>query len=179
MLKRDQSIVTLIDVQEKLLRVMHEPELLEQNLSKLLRGMKVLDVPVLWLEQYPEGMGPTQSSLAEIMNDESPLSKKCFSACGLDPFNDQLESSGRKQVIVCGIETHVCVYQSVSDLLEAGYEVQVVADGVSSRAVSNRDYALRIMKGMGARLTTVEMVLFELLKTAGAEEFRQISRIIR
>ena len=179
MLKKEKAILSLIDVQAKLHNVIHEKEKLEDNLVRLVKGLQVLEVPILWMEQYPEGIGPTIPSLAELLTQQQPLIKNCFSACGLGSFNKELIVSGRNQVLVCGTEAHVCVYQTVRDLLTEGFEVFLVTDAVGSRTASNRDMAIRIMEKMGAKLTTVEMALFEMLNESGTDQFRRISRIIK
>jgi len=179
MLKKEKAILSLIDVQTKLFNVINNNDQLEKQLLRLVKGIQVLEVPILWLEQYPEGIGPTIPSLAELLGDQKPLNKNCFSACGLGSFNKDLIVSGRTQVLVCGTEAHVCVYQTVRDLLAEGLEVYLVTDAIGSRTDFNRDMAIRIMEKMGARLTTVEMALFEMLKEAGNDEFRKISRIIK
>lgn len=179
MLEKDKTLLHVIDVQEKLFRVIHDHEKLEQDLVRLVKGIRVLNIPIIWMEQYPEGIGPTIQPLKQELTGLEPFQKMCFSSCGVINFPEKRKETNRSQVLVCGIEAHVCVYQTVRDLLNDGFEVYLVADAVSSRKMENRDYAIRIMESMGARLTTVEMALFELLKEAGTDEFRRISRIIK
>ena len=160
--------------------VIHDRFEVEQNLERLIRGAQILSVPVLVTEQYVKGLGPTIEPLRQALGESyRPIEKQCFSAHGCAPFAAQLGALDRRQVLLAGVETHVCVYQTARDLLSEGRAVWVVADAVSSRSVRNRDIALQRMMGDGARLSSTEMALFELLGVAGTEEFRAISRIIK
>ena len=159
--------------------MMYKKEELRENMVKLLKGIRILNVPVSWIEQYPQGLGPTIPELGELMEDKEPFEKMCFSSCRQPDFMVDLHMTGRDQVIVMGIETHVCVYQTVLGLLNRGFDVRVVADAVSSRTQMNYETGLRAMESFGAKITTVEMALFELLEEAGSEEFRKISRLIK
>ena len=179
MLKREQSALVLVDIQGKLASLMHEHQALYSQLQILIQGVQALQLPILWLEQYPKGLGPTISEVAELLSEQEPLAKTCFSACGLNIFQDQLRETGRRQVLLAGIETHICVYQSARDLLDAGYQVEVVSDAVSSRTAENKALGLQRMAQAGAKITSVEMCLFELLKLAGTPEFKTIARLVK
>ena len=179
MLSKQHSLLHIIDVQERLFNVMHNKEYLRDNMVRLLKGVKVMDLPVVWMEQYPQGIGPTITELSDLMESKKPLEKMCFSSCRKPNFIEELQEWGRNQILVMGIEAHVCVYQTVAGLLSRGFEVSVVADAVSSRTKNNYEFALRAMEAKGAKITTVEMALFELLEEAGTDEFRRISRIIK
>lgn len=179
MLTRKNSILHIIDVQERIFDVMHNKEFLKENMVRLLKGIQVLDIPVVWMEQYPKGLGPTIPELRELLPEQKPMEKMCFSSCNQPDFLSKLKSSGKNSVLVMGIETHVCVYQTVTDLLSQGFDVEVVADAVSSRTEKNYELGLRIIESLGAKLTTVEMALFELLKESGTDEFKQISRLVK
>jgi nicotinamidase-related amidase len=179
MLSRQHSVLHIIDVQEKLFNVMNEREALRDNMVKMLKGIRVMDIPVIWIEQYPQGLGKTIPELSDIMEGMEPLEKMCFSSSRNQAFNEQLKKLGRNQVTIMGIETHVCVYQTVADLIRRGFDVRVVADACSSRTGQNHEYGIRAMENRGAKITTVEMALFELLGEAGTDEFRRISRIIK
>ena len=179
MLNIDKTALVIIDVQEKLSRVMHEKEKLFENLQKLVKGVKLLNIPIIITEQNPNGLGPTVSEIAPLLTDIKPVTKFSFSCCGEEPFLRQLEMLNRKQVLLAGIETHVCVYQTAVDLIEAGYEVHTVVDCVSSRTLENKNLALDKMKSEGANLTSVEIALFELLKTAANPKFKELSKIVK
>ena len=179
MLTTDNTVLVLVDVQGKLAQAMDGREALAQNLRKLVQGVQVFGLPILWLEQNPAGLGPTIPELAELLPGQTPIAKCSFSCCGDEPFMTALRSTGRKQVLLAGIEAHVCIYQTAADLLNLGYEVEVVADAVSSRTAHNRQLALAKVQQLGARLTGVEMALFELLGKAEGPAFKAMLRIVK
>ena len=180
MLNLNNTTLLIIDVQERLVPVMLNKEKLLDNLQLLIKGANVLELPIVYTEQVPEKLGPTLPEIADLLADDTtPISKSSFSCYGCTPFVQQLKKLGRKQVLVAGIETHVCVYQTAIDLLEQGYEVQLVTDAVSSRTAENRQLAIDRIKEAGAKLTSTEMALFELLRVAEGDKFRQVSRIVK
>ena len=179
MLKTSDTALAIIDVQGRLASIVHEKEELLRNLQILIGGAKALELPILWLEQYPKGLGPTVPEVADLLPGQKPLEKLCFSACGQEHFPEKLRESGRRQVLIAGIETHVCVYQTTRDLLDRGYHVEVVADAVSSRQPENKRIALARIRDEGAAVTSVEMALFELLRTAEAAQFKEIARLVK
>jgi nicotinamidase-related amidase len=179
MLTTDQTVLVLIDIQGKLAQLMHAREALFDHLQRLVKGARALGLPILWLEQYPQGLGPTIPEVAGLLPEVKPIAKTCFSAHGSEEFRSQLAATGRRQVLLAGIEAHVCVYQTALDLLEAGLEVEVVGDGVSSRTAANAELGRQRMRDAGARITGVEMALFALLRTAEAPAFREIARIVK
>lgn len=181
-LERDSALVAVIDVQERLARVIDGIVEVELNVCRLIRGAHVLGVPVIVTEQYPKGIGPTIESVrlaAEESGPFAPIQKMCFSSWGCGEFADRVRSGGRRQIVVTGIEAHVCVYQTCLDLLESGYGVWVVADAVSSRTSRNRSIALDRLVAEGARLTSTEMALFELTVESGTETFKAISKLVK
>ena len=179
MLRANDTTLAIIDVQGRLASIVQEKEALLRNLQILISGAKILALPVLWLEQYPRGLGPTVPEVADLLPDQEPLEKLCFSACGQEMFPGKLRESGRRQVLIAGIETHVCVYQTTRDLLDRGFHVEVVADAVSSRTVENKEIGLTRIRDEGAAVTSVEMALFELLRTAEAERFKEIAQLVK
>ena len=179
MLTLDQTVLVLVDVQGKLAQVMYERDRLFGALEKLVKGAQALGIPIIWLEQNPGRMGPTISELQALLSAGKPIAKMSFSCCGDPAFNAKLESLGRKQALVAGIEAHVCIYQTVRDLLARGYEVEVVSDAVSSRTASNLQVALDKFRACGAGVTSVEMAFFELLRTADHPAFKQILSIVK
>lgn len=178
-LNRNNTALVLVDIQEKLFQVMHEKETLLKNLQKLVKGAKALNIPIVWAEQNPKGLGPTVAELRELLSELQPIEKRCFSCCGQQQFILQLKKTQCTQVLVAGIEAHVCVFQTAMDLCALGYGVQVVQDGVSSRMPENRQIGLERLKNSGVVLTSVEMALFELLKVAVGDEFKQILTIVK
>jgi nicotinamidase-related amidase len=178
-LKIDNTVLVIIDIQGKLWNVMHEKEALLENAQKLVKGMQVMGVPVVLTEQNPKGLGPTVPELIQLMPAVKPISKLEFSCCRNRDFQQALDDLKRKQVLICGIESHICVYQTTLALLSSGYEVQVVADVVSSRIVRNRDIALTRLQSEGAKLTVSEMALYELLQTAESPLFKEMLKVVK
>ena len=179
MLTSEYPVLILVDLQVKLSRVMHEREALIQNAVKLVRGAKLFGLPIIASEQNPAGLGPTVPEVAELLEDIPVISKMSFSCCGESAFMEELEKQGREIVLVAGIESHVCVYQTVIDLLDLGYEVEVIADAVSSRTPENRAIGWERCTAYGAALTSVETLLFELLGTAESDKFKDISKMVK
>lgn len=179
MLTVDHSALIIVDVQGKLARLMYESDRLFDNLQKLIRAAHVLRLPVIVTEQLPEKLGPTVPELAALFADFCPIRKVTFSCAGNEEFNAALSALGRHQLLLAGIEAHVCVYQTALDLLAAGYAVHLVTDAVSSRAADNRALGIERIKQAGATLTSTEMALFELLKVAEGSSFKQIIEIIK
>jgi nicotinamidase-related amidase len=179
MLNVDNTALVLIDIQGKLASLMHDRDALYAQLQILIKGAHALQLPILWLEQYPKGLGPTIPEVAELLPDQQPLAKTCFSACGLGAFTEALRTTGRRQVLLAGIETHICVYQTARDLLDDGMYVEVVADAVSSRTAQNKAIGLEKLLHCGAQITSVEMCLMELLRRAGSPQFKEIASLIK
>ena len=179
MLEINNSVLVLIDIQGKLAQVMHEKDALFDNLQKLVKGIQTLDIPIIWMEQIPDKMGPTIPELRGLLENQQPISKTCFGCCTEPKFVDQLQQLQRKQILLAGIETHVCVYQTARTLVEQDYKVEVVADATSSRSRTNKEIGLNQIRAAGAEITSVEMTLFELLRTADHPKFREILKIVK
>lgn len=179
MLTKEDAVLVLIDIQGKLARIVDKSEEVIQNIANVIQGAKVLGVPVLWLEQYPQGLGKTVEEISQFLTDEKPIEKITFSAYRTPEFVEALEATGRKKVLIAGIEAHICVYQTTADLLENGYEVEVLADCVSSRTELNREIGIEKMKQYGAKISSVEMALFEMKQIAKGDDFKAISKIIK
>ena len=178
-LTTDNTVLVLIDFQERLFSVMHDKEKLLRNVLKLIEGAKVLEIPIILTEQYPRGLGPTLPEIRELLPDIKPIEKVCFNCCDEGTFHKALEALKRKQVLIAGIEAHICVYQTAMALFREGYEVQVVSDCVSSRDPDNKLVSLTRMGAVGISPTSMEMALFELLKVASGDKFKQISNIVK
>ena len=179
MLKIDNTTLLIVDIQGNLAHLMHGKELLFKNVQKLIKGVQVLGIPILWVEQNPQGLGPTIPEIADILKNNQPISKMSFSSCRNDLFLQALNALNRKQVLVAGIETHICVYQTSAELVDLGYDVQVVTDAVSSRNMANKEIGLQRMRDSGVSLTSVETALFELLVVAEGKQFREILKIVK
>jgi nicotinamidase-related amidase len=180
MLTTGNTALLVIDVQGKLAELMHQRETLFANLQRMIKGAQVLGLPLLITEQVPEKLGATRPEIAGLLAEGTePIHKSSFSCCGNTAFMERFKALGRRQVLLTGIETHICVYQTALDLLDLGYEVQLVTDAVSSRTAENRQIGLERMKEAGATLTTTEMALFELLRAAEGPQFKEITRIVK
>lgn len=180
MLNREEVVFVLVDVQGKLAHTVHNHEVMLQQLTQLIQGLKVLDIPMLWLEQYPEGLGPTTEEIAKLMPKEvKPISKITFNACLNEEFTNAMKTTKRKQVVLAGIEAHICLYQTAMGLNALGYDVQVVEDAVSSRTEQNTRIGLEKMKAYGIRVTSVEMLLYELMVAADLPEFKKILPLVK
>lgn len=179
-LDREKALLVVIDVQEKLCRAMDEKvlEKLTRNITILLEASKELGVPALTTEQYVKGLGETLPELKEKLPTPA-REKMTFSCCGADGFLEEIARSGRRQLILVGMETHVCVLQTALELLDQGYLVHLVTDAVMSRRKENWKTALQTLAAAGAVLTTTEAVLFQLLRTSGTEEFKKLSKLVR
>lgn len=175
----DQSLLLVIDVQEKLASVIHDRDETLRHAGTLIKTANFLKIPVVFTEQAPEKIGPTVAGLAELVKERPFISKISFSCCGSPEFMNILKQHGRRQIIVCGIEAHVCVYQTVSDLLEQDYDVQVAGDAVSSRRKEHKEIALARMQQLGAGITCTEMIATELVGGAGHPQFKSILSLIK
>ena len=172
----DRAALVVIDVQEAFRKGVPNFAEIERGAGILVQAADEVGIPVVVTEQYPEGLGATVPTVAErLPAGVDPLAKLVFSAARAEGF----DLAGRDQAIVCGVETHVCVSHTVLDLLEQGTEVHVAADAVGSRVESNRDLALRKMERAGAVLSSVETILFELVREAGTAEFKILQGLVK
>jgi nicotinamidase-related amidase len=179
-LDRARTAVLVVDVQSRLTPTMPEDALARvvKYGRALVGAAKALGMPVLATEQYPKGLGTTIPELAEVL-PERPLEKVHFS-CGADPgFAAALEGTGRRQIVITGMETHVCVFQTARDLVAMGYEVHVCADAVSSRTEEHRRIGLELCREAGAIITTAETAIFDLLHRAATDEFRKVAPLVK
>lgn len=179
MMEIDNCCLVVVDVQGKLAQLMHEKDKLFANIQILIRTAKILEVPILWCQQVPEALGATVGEIAELLADSEPINKFAFSCWGDLKFKEKLRSLNRSHVILCGIETHVCIYQTAVDLQQHGFHPSVIADAVSSRTKSNYKIALKKMQAIGIDVASTEMLLFELLKTAEQPYFKQIAKLVK
>ncbi len=177
----DQAMLLVIDVQTRLLPHIHAVEDMLSATAQLIRGVRVFEVPILATVQYTKGLGPTHQAIDQLLTDGKveTLEKASFSTCGDEAVRDKLRRIDRPQVIVTGIEAHVCVQQSVLDLLSMDYRVFVCADAVGSRRLFDRDTALMRMRASGAVMTTVEAALFELCCFSGTRQFKELLDVVK
>jgi len=176
---KDQVVGLFIDFQERLYPFIHNHEELTRNTSILIQGLKVLGIPILVTEQYVKGLGPTIEPLKNLLHENKFIEKQAFSCCDEPRFSESLALTFKHHIIIAGIETHVCVLQTVVDLLESGYKPIVIENCVSSRKPEDKRAALERMKMEGAVISTYESILFELLRYSGTEPFKAISRLVK
>lgn len=179
LLSKEKTILVLVDIQEKLLNVMWKKEELISNVCKLIGAFKIMEIPILLTEQYPQGMGKTDTSISELVKEIEPMEKICFSCVGKGEFNEKIKSSGKKQVVLCGIEAHICLLQTALDLLDQDYFVYIPYDGTSSRKEKDYRNALKRMQKEGVIIGSFESAIFELLKVAVTPPFKEILKIIK
>jgi nicotinamidase-related amidase len=179
MLDQEHTVLVVVDVQGKLAQLMYQRDQLFKNLQILVQGAQILGVPILLMEQTPEKLGPTIAELRALLPDLEPIKKKSFSCAGDSKFNSRLQELGPKDVVLVGIETHVCVYQTAIDLIARGYGVHVVVDAVSSRIESNKETGLKRIFAEGGHATSTEMLLFELQRIAAGEAFRELIKLVK
>lgn len=182
LLTSETSLLLVVDIQTKLVNAMPKDaaEDMLRNSSHLVKASNLLNIPVLLSEQYPKGLGSTVEELTTVMNDK-PISfeKTDFSCCSADNFNEVLQKKTRLQVIIAGLETHVCILQTALDLVQQGYQVHVIEDAVCSRKSEHKYYALQRMQQQGITISNTESVLFEWLKSSRHEHFTMISQLLR
>jgi len=179
MLDTEKCCLVVVDVQGKLAQLMYDRDVLFKSIRILIKAAKVLHIPVIWCQQSPETLGVTVPEIAELLSDNSPINKSSFSCCGEEQFNSRLDSLARNQVLLCGIESHVCIYQTAVDLLGTGCDVSVIADAVSSRTPENKQIAVSRMEAEGVNISSTEMALFELLRDAKHPQFSQIAKLVK
>lgn len=173
------SLLAIIDVQEKLVAAL-DKDIVVKRAAILAQAANILKIPVLVTEQYPKGLGNTVEQVKQhFTTDVQVIEKTAFSALKAEGFSEKLKSSGKKQIIICGIETHVCVHQTVADLLNEGYEVYVAKDACASRNKYEFKQGIERMRENGAKITCLEIILFELLKDAKNPCFKEIQALIK
>jgi nicotinamidase-related amidase len=176
---RSTTALLVLDLQERLMPAMFEKERVTQNSLRLIQGAKVLALPVFLTEQYRKGLGPTVPEIATAFPSLTPWEKTAFSACGAERLVPALQAGKFSNILLCGIESHVCVSQSCLDLLQLGFKVFVAADATSSRTHANHQIGLARMRDAGAVIVSTEMALLELLEKAGTPEFKKILELIK
>lgn len=179
MLNKEDAVLLIIDIQERLVPAMKEKDTVVKNCQHLIELAKMYNIPVIVTEQYPKGLGKTVPELQSALAEYKPIEKSSFGCCGEPAFMTEIKKIGRKKVIVTGMETHVCVLQTVMGLLKDGFVPHLVKDAVCSRNEENRNVGIEFMRDAGAVVTCTETVLFQLLKAAGSEEFKKISQRIK
>ena len=179
MLSRTATVLVIVDIQGNLAQSMFDKENLFANAIKLIKGFKVFNLPIIVTEQTPQKLGQTIPQIFAELEGIKPIAKETFSCWADVHFREKMEALSRRHVVLLGIESHVCVYQTALDLISNGYDVHLVADAVSSRTKENREIGLAAMKSAGAQLASTEMVLFELLRTAADPKAKDIFKIVK
>lgn len=179
MLELKNAALIVIDFQEALLPKIVGADDVTARAIKMIRFARELDIPIVWTEQYPKGLGKTVDSVAKELEGLTPLEKVSFGCFGGPGFTEAVGATGRKQLVVVGIETHVCVMQTVLAGLKLGFEIFVVRDAVGSRNTPDFEAGLARMRAHGAEIVTVEMAMFEMLRAAGTPEFKKILPLIK
>ena len=172
----EKSLVLIIDVQEKLLNAVFNKDIVEKKSKILVKAASLLDVPIIISEQYPKGLG---ESIDGFKNSGHTFTKTSFNALCNNDLKKCIEEKKKKSIIVCGIETHICVYQTVIDLIKRDFDVTLVLDACGSRSFEEYNSALSLMQNYGAKIKTTEMILFEWLKTSNHEKFKEIQALIK
>lgn len=178
-LEAQTACLLVVDVQERFRQVMGGFDALVQGCVRLTRAFNILGLPVVVTEQYPKGLGHTVDELREVLGNVEAIEKSTFSSCGCAEVPERIAELGARQILLCGIEAHVCVNQTVHDLLHRELSVHLAVDAVASRKTSDRDVALRKMEGAGAILTSVEMAAFELLVDSKHPRFKEVQALFK
>jgi nicotinamidase-related amidase len=179
MFNPQDAVLVLVDFQGRLAEIVHRKERVIPNALCLVKGCRALEIPILPTLQVPEKLGPMPPDLASVLEGIDPIPKHAFSALRVPEFLKALDDTGRKQVLLAGIEAHVCVLQTGLDLLDAGFGVHVLSDAVFSRTEENHSLALARLHDAGAVVSSIEMALFELIRTSKHPAFRTISKLVR
>lgn len=178
-MKIEETLLLMIDFQTKLMPSIHENTAVLKSAETLLLGCNILKVPVFVTEQYTKGLGPTEPLLEAHLSTAQKFEKISFSSMKLDAFSEAVKDSGKKNIIVSGVESHICVQQTVLDLLESGYSIYIAADAVSSRRPFDHEFSLERMRQNGAQISTVESLLFELLVYANHPDRKAITNLVK
>lgn len=179
-INKEEVMAMVIDYQDKLVPHMNEYNKLIKNTIMLIQGLEILQVPIITTQQYTKGLGMTVEDISKAFRTEFKyLEKISFSCYGEAVIREEIRKSGKKSIIICGIEAHICVLQTVIDLLDDGFEVIIIEDCISSRKNNDKVNALRRMEKEGAIIATYESILFELTKVAGNDTFKAISKLIK
>lgn len=179
LLRIDTTALLIIDIQERILPVISNHQRVVDNTIKLIKGFKVLSLPIYYTEQYPKGLDPTAKAIFDELGDIKPFDKMSFSCSGAGDLFEEFRKKKLTQIVVCGVESHVCVQQTVLDLIENGFQVNLAADAVSSRKEIDYQTALQRMRHHGVEVTTAESILFELLNVCGTPQFKEVSKIVK
>lgn len=179
-LSRENSILLIIDIQEKLANVMDRKEEILKNTNILINAFQLFEIPIIVTEQYPEGLGKTKEAISDKFNNEVKIFDKITFSGYRGKIKKEIDKLNRKKVVIVGMETHICVYQTAMELFNAGYEVYIVKDGCCSRTEENRQNGFELIEKLGEGvLTNTETVVYEIMEKAGTDEFKEILKLIK
>ena len=179
MLKQEKTGLIVIDIQGKLARLVHDSDTLISNCKKLIKGSKALNLPIIVLEQNPKKLGATVQELSSVLESSPPITKFTFDACEEPHFIEAINTHNIDTWLICGIEAHICVYQTALHLQQLGLDVQLVTDCISSRTLTNKNLAISKLVNNGVAITGLEMCLYELVKDCRKFEFKEVLGLIR
>lgn len=179
MLVQENTGLVVVDIQGKLARLVHDSDTFISNCVRLIQGAKALDLPVIFLEHNPEKLGSTVEELDSLLNESDAIKKYTFNACDAPDFVESVSSKGVNTWLICGMEAHVCVYQTAKGLINLGYKVALVSDCISSRSPANIQLGIDCLKNSGVDATGLEMCLYELVKDSRSPVFKKILELIR
>jgi len=179
LLGKENTGLLIVDVQQKLMQVMGQKQRIIENINKLLLLSKLFKLPVILTEQYPKWLGSTLPEIIESLLVYEPISKLHFNCCDVEDFNERLNSEDLKTIILTGVESHICIFQTCASLLEKGYQVHIPQDAIGSRTDENWRVGLELSKKAGAFITSTESVIYQILKKAGTKEFKQMLKVMK
>ena len=179
LLTRDGTVLVVIDVQEKLFAKMEEKEWIAENICKLIRFADILGIPIVITEQYPKGLGPTIPEIRRLTSMIKPIEKVEFSCLASSAFRERLAEIHAKNLVLTGIEAHICVTQTAIEALTSGYRAYVVSDAISSRRREDKTIAVERMRQQGVTIVTSEMLMYEILRKAGTSEFKKVLELVK
>ena len=179
LLFRENTGLLIVDAQEKLMGVMGNPDRVSERIIQLLQLARVFNLPVILTEQYSKWLGPTIPAVKAVLPEYRPIEKLDFNCCNVDLFNTRLKEKALNQIILVGVETHICVFQTCVSLLQKGYTVHVPHHAVDSRTEDNWNIGLSLMKEAGAVITSTETVIFQIMKRAGTKEFKEMLKVVK
>ena len=175
----DKTGLLVVDVQEKLMKVMGRRQQVTDNIVKLMQLSKLYTHPIILTEQYPKWLGPTLPEITTFIPKYKPITKMHFDCCDEDAFIERLDSESLKNIVITGVEAHICIFQTCVSILERGYTVHVPQDAVDSRTSENLHVGLELMSKAGAFITSTETVIYQILKKAGTDEFKKMLKLMK
>ena len=179
MLEKEDTGLVIVDVQDKLMPVIERREEITKNIIMLVHLARLFNLPILLTEQHSKWLGSTLQEIREVLPEYSPVEKIDFNCCAVDLFNRNLERMGLKNIILAGVESHICIMQTCIGLLAKGYQIHIPQDAVGSRKEENRQVGLELMRGVGAVITSTETVIYQILKRGNTKEFREMLKLVK